>query len=118
MSEIQNNRWISLINWNDFYKLNESVSYESDNEEEVKNFDINLIDFSLNNEKILNEINKILLNDKYQKYTALEILKKQDLVSSYISKSIQNLIIFRIPLPTRHVPLAGRICRFGSVWCT
>lgn len=93
MSKVQNVRWTSLIDWDVFYKTNDSVSYDSDNEEEVKNFDINLIDFSLNNEKILNEINKILLTEKYQKYTALEILKKQDLVSSYISKSIQNNMI-------------------------
>merc|ERR1712146_188517 len=93
MSEVQNVRWTSLIDWDDFYKVNESVSYDSDNEEEVKNFDINLIDFSLNNEKILNEINKILLTENYQKFTALEILKKRDLVSSYISKSIQNNMI-------------------------
>jgi hypothetical protein len=93
MSKLQNIRWTSLINWNEFYKENECVSYDSDNEEEVKNFDINLIDFSLNNEKILNEIDKILLIDNFKKYTALEILKKQDLVSSYISKSIQNNMI-------------------------
>jgi hypothetical protein len=93
MSKLLNVRWESLIDWDNFYKTNESVSYDSDNEEEVKNFDINLIDFSLNNEKILNEINKILLTESYEKYTALEILKKQDLVSSYISKSIQNNMI-------------------------
>ena len=93
MSKLHKVRWTSLIDWNEFYKSNESVSYDSDNEEEVKNFDINLIDFSLNNEKILNEINKILLTENYPKYTALEILKKQDLVSSYISKSIQNNMI-------------------------
>lgn len=92
MSE-KSKRWSQQINWEDFYNLTENISYESDNEEEVKNFDINLIDFSLNNEKILNEINEILELDKFEKITALEILKKQDLVSSYISKSIQNNLI-------------------------
>jgi hypothetical protein len=94
MSE-KNIRWSSLIDWEKFYNSCENVSYESDKEEEseIKSFDINLIDFSLNNEKILNEINKILLIKHFNKYTTLEILKKQDLVSSYISKSIQNNLI-------------------------
>ena len=66
MVSLQNMRWTSLIKWDEFYKKNESISYDSDNEEEVKNFDINLIDFSLNNEKILDEINKILLINNFK----------------------------------------------------
>ena len=41
--------------------------------EEAKDIDINSIDFSLNNEKILNEVNKILKLDKYDNLTSLEI---------------------------------------------
>ena len=40
MVSLQNMRWTSLIKWDEFYKKNESISYDSDNEEEVKNFDI------------------------------------------------------------------------------
>ena len=90
---MEENRWSDLINWNDFYLNKNIVDYESENEEEIKTYDLNLIDFSLNNEKILNEIEKILNNKNFSNMTSVEILKNQDLVSSYVSKSIQNLII-------------------------
>ena len=54
-------KWSSLINFQDFYKNIDVEEYNSDNDEEEIKFNINSIDFSLNNEKILNEINK--LND-------------------------------------------------------
>jgi len=89
-------KWSSLINFEDFYKNEKIEVYESDNDEEEIKLNINSIDFSLNNEKILNEINKILKEKDLNNLTSLEILKQQDLVSSYISKSIQNNIINKI----------------------
>ena len=86
-------KWSELIDWNNFYLNKDSCDYESENEEEIKTQDLNLIDFSLNNEKILNEIEKILNNNNFSNMTSLEILKNQDLISSYISKSIQNILI-------------------------
>lgn len=87
------NKWSSLIDWNEFYRNRDNCDYESDDEEEIKKQDLNLIDFSLNNEKILIEIDKILNNHDFSNMTSLEILKNQDLISSYISKSIQNNLI-------------------------
>jgi len=86
-------KWSELINFDEYYNNKKIEVYDSDNDEEEVKFNINSIDFSLNNEKILHEINTILQKNKFDKYTSLEILKNQDLVSSYISKSIQNNII-------------------------
>ena len=76
---MNDNKWSELINWNNFYLNKDSCDYESENEEEIKTQDINLIDFSLNNEKILNEIDKILINNDFSNMTSLEILKNQKL---------------------------------------
>ena len=84
--------WSELINFEEFYKINKTENFYQDDEQE-KNFDINNVEFSLNNENILNEINKILEEDNLSELTALELLQKQDLVSSYISKSMQNNVI-------------------------
>ena len=88
-------KWSELIDFNSYYKKYDIKEHIS-SEEEEKDIDINSIDFSLNNEKILNEVNKILKLDKYDNLTSLEILKKQDIISSYISKSFQNNIINKI----------------------
>jgi len=88
-------KWSELIDFNSYYK-NYDIKEHISSEEEEKDIDINSIDFSLNNEKILNEVNKILKLDKYDNLTSLEILKKQDIISSYISKSFQNNIINKI----------------------
>ena len=85
-------KWSDLINFDEFYKKNKTENYYQDNEKE-KNFDINNVEFSLNNENILNEICKILNDDELSNLTALEILQKQDLISSYVSKSMQNNVI-------------------------
>lgn len=87
------NKWSELIDFDKYFNNNKTEVYESDNEEEEVKLNINSIDFSLNNEKILHEINTILKQNNFKNYTSLEILKNQDLVSSYISKSIQNNII-------------------------
>lgn len=87
------NKWSELIDFDIYFDNNKTEVYESDNEEEEVKLNINSIDFSLNNEKILHEINTILKQNNFKNYTSLEILKNQDLVSSYISKSIQNNII-------------------------
>ena len=87
------NKWSELIDFDKYFDNNKTEVYESDNEEEEVKLNINSIDFSLNNEKILHEINTILKQKNFKNYTSLEILKNQDLVSSYISKSIQNNII-------------------------
>lgn len=92
---ISKDKWSEMINLDEFYCKcsNKIVEYESDEDQEEKKFNINSIDFSLNNEKILGEIDNILSLTNIDNLTALEILKNQDLVSSYISKSIQNNII-------------------------
>ncbi len=87
------NKWSELIDFDKYFDNKKTEIYESDNDEEEVKLNINSIDFSLNNEKILHEINKILQQKNFKNYTSLEILKNQDLVSSYISKSIQNNII-------------------------
>ena len=73
-------KWSELINFDEYYNNKKIEVYDSDNDEEEVKFNINSIDFSLNNEKILHEINTILQKNKFDKYTSLEILKNQDLV--------------------------------------
>ena len=85
-------KWSELINFEEFYQKHKTESYYQDDQEE-KSFDINNVEFSLNNENILNEIYKILNYRKFDDMSSLEIIQKQDLISSYISKSIQNNII-------------------------
>ena len=86
-------KWSEIINFSEFYNTNKTIEYNSEDEEEEEDkVNINSIDFSLNNEKILTEINKILKQKEFKKLTSVEILKNQDLISSYISKSIQNNI--------------------------
>ena len=65
-------KWSELIDFNSYYKKYDIKEHIS-SEEEEKDIDINSIDFSLNNEKILNEVNKILKLDKYDNLTSLEI---------------------------------------------
>jgi len=65
-------KWSELIDFNSYYK-NYDIKEHISSEEEEKDIDINSIDFSLNNEKILNEVNKILKLDKYDNLTSLEI---------------------------------------------
>ena len=90
-------KWSEIINFSEFYNTNKTIEYNSEDEEEEEDkVNINSIDFSLNNEKILTEINKILKQKEFKKLTSVEILKNQDLISSYISKSIQNNIINKI----------------------
>ena len=82
------------IKWHTFIDIKElekySVEYSTDKKHNNTNIDLNTINFSLDNEKILNEIQKIIKIKDITSYTSLEILKKQDLLSSYLSKSIQN----------------------------
>lgn len=76
------------IKWTDTIHVNvNGDEYSSDNDSEVDT-DINNINFSLDNEIILIEIEKILKINELSNYTSLEILKKEDLLSSYLSKSI------------------------------
>lgn len=80
--------------WSDYIDINvlikKSRNYSTDEDNVVKEIDLNSINFSLDNEKILNEIEQILKIEDYDKLTSLDLLKKQDLLSSYLSKSIQN----------------------------
>ena len=84
----------STESWSDFINIEnlikKSKNYNTDEEVTNPDIDLNSINFSLDNEKILNEIEQILKIEDFKKYTSLEILKKQDLLSSYLSKSIQN----------------------------
>lgn len=83
-----NESWSDFINIENLTK--KSKNYNTEEEKNKQDIDLNSINFSLDNEKILNEIELILKIDKFSIYTSIEILKKQDLLSSYLSKSIQN----------------------------
>lgn len=91
-----NTKWHTYI---DLTKIkNNSVEYIADEEPDDDinninnndNIDLNTINFSLDNEQILNEIQQIIEIEDISVFSTLEILKKQDLLSSYLSKSIQN----------------------------
>ena len=84
--------WSKLINFDEFYSNQKTESFYEDEKEE-KVIDISDIEFSLNNENILKEVYKILNLEDVNNLTSLQLLKKQDLISSYISKSLQNNIV-------------------------
>ena len=83
-------KWKDIIDFKTIISKNFVKDYESDYESDDNNEDVelNTINFSLDNEKILNEIEKILNIKNFDNYTSLELLKSQDLVASYLSKSI------------------------------
>mgnify|MGYP007000307526 len=68
---MEGKKWSDLLDFDEFYKKNKTENYYQDNEKE-KNFDINNVEFSLNNENILNEICKILNDGELSNLTALE----------------------------------------------
>ena len=81
-------KWHTFVDLNDIKKY--SVEYSTNEDSSSKDIDLNTINFSLDNEKILSEINKILEIKDVKSSSTLVILKQQDLLSSYLSKSIQN----------------------------
>ncbi len=85
-----NDLWSDFIDIENLIKNSKNHNTKEDDIAQDINIDINNINFSLDNEKILNEIDEILKINNFKKITSLELLKKQDLLSSYLSKSIQN----------------------------
>ncbi len=85
----KNEKWIDLINYKKIINDNFEKEYESDcdNEDNSKN-NINYVNFSIDNEKILNEINKIISITNFGDYNSLDLLKKEDLITTYLTKSI------------------------------
>lgn len=83
-------KWHTYINVEEIIKYNVEYSTDEDANTNTIDIDLNTINFSLDNEKILNEIQKILEIKDIKSFTTLDILKQQDLLSSYLSKSIQN----------------------------
>lgn len=95
MSEIELKRytlhgkkWSSMVNYKTIINKNYGKDYNSDDSESEENVDLNNVNFSLDNEKILNEIENILKINDFTNYTSLELLRSQDLLASYLSKSI------------------------------
>jgi hypothetical protein len=86
-------KWHTYIDIKEIEKSSIEFSTDEKHNNTTNNdidIDLNTINFSLDNEKILNEIQKIIDIKDISSFTTLEILKKQDLLSSYLSKSIQN----------------------------
>ena len=82
------------IKWHTYIDLTKikinSIEYIADEEEpddninnDNNNIDLNTINFSLDNEQILNEIQQIIEIEDISVFSTLEVLKKQDLLSSY-----------------------------------
>ena len=88
------NKWYDIIDYQNIINTNYEKEYlVDDNFNSNDDVDINNINFSLDNQKILVEINKILNIKNLCDYNSLDLLKQQDLFASYISKSIiQNNI--------------------------
>ena len=84
-------KWSELIDFETFYKNNETDSLSSI--EDIKDNNESSLEFSLNNEYILKEIDNIILDENKEKYSSLEILKNNELIISYISKSVQNNVV-------------------------
>ena len=92
-------KWHTYIDKKEIEK--HSVEYSTNEEPKNNDIDLNTINFSLDNENILSEIQQIIEIKDISSFTTLEILKKQDLLSSYLSKSIQNTdmnIVFLIKI--------------------
>ena len=84
--------WSELINYDDYYQNVNDIEYKSEsNQPDNDKLDINLIDFNINNENVINKINLILEKQNLLKKTSLEILKNQNIISSCITKNFQNI---------------------------
>lgn len=82
-------KWSNMVNYKSIVHKNFGKNYDSDSDSEREdNVELNNINFSLDNEKILSEIDKILDIGNFEKYSSLELLRSEDLLASYLSKSI------------------------------
>ena len=88
---MNNIKWSELIDFETFYKDNETESLASI--EDIQENNDSSLEFSLNNEYILKEIDNITLDKNKEKYSSLEILKNNELIITYISKSVQNNVV-------------------------
>jgi len=80
---IESNEKSNIIN--NFEKTIEELLYDSN----TKTEDITTINFSINNEKVLEMINNIITNKiSMKKQIALQILRNQNFIITYISKYI------------------------------
>lgn len=87
----ENTKWYNLIDYNEFYKNIKDNEYSTDEENQDDEFNnLNMIDINPNNTELLNKINNIILISNYKKYTSLELLKYQDIIATYINKTVQN----------------------------
>jgi hypothetical protein len=89
--DLKGKKWSQYMNYENEIEKKYGKDYDSDCESDEKNdenIELNTINFSLDNEKILSEIEKILNINIFNKYTSLELLKSEDLLASYLSKSI------------------------------
>ena len=83
--------WIDQIDFMSLLKKN-SKEYKTENDTS-NNTDISNINFSLDNEQILKEIDNIFNIKHIEKCNTLILLKYQNLLISYLNKSIQNTSI-------------------------
>ena len=89
--DLKGKKWSQMMNYDSEISKNYGKNYDTDCESDdggEDSIELNTINFSLDNEKILSEIEKILNISGFNKYTSLELLKSQDLLASYLSKSI------------------------------
>jgi len=84
---ILNKSWDKLIDYHKIINDNYEKEYDTDMSDNEQ-LDNNMLNYSLDNEKILNVINDILNITDLKKKTSLEILEQQKTIVVYINKII------------------------------
>lgn len=84
---MEQTKWYNIINYENLLENRYEKEYETD-EEEIKITKVVSNKFSINNQKILADINQYLLINTFDKYTSLELLNMQHILSTYINKFI------------------------------
>ena len=90
---MSNKKWIDLIDFENFYKNVETESLSSVEDLEDNDNLKDYIELNINNEEISKEIEDIVNDRFFEKYNSLELIEKQDIISSFLCKSIQNNIL-------------------------
>ena len=90
---MSNKKWIDLIDFESFYKNVETESLSSVEDLEDNDNLKDYIELNINNDEISKEIQDIVNDKKFENYNSLQLIEKQDIISSYLCKSIQNNIL-------------------------
>ena len=87
------NKWINLIDFDKFYKNVETESFSSIEDDDENNNLRDFIELNINNDNVSKEIDDIIKERNFKVLNSLELIEKQDIICSFICKTIQNNIL-------------------------